>query len=66
MSLSITDPDDQYRYIQLRGTLEHVEPDPTGAFYQSLQQRYRGYTREVPDKDVRVVLTIRPTGFKAR
>jgi PPOX class probable F420-dependent enzyme len=66
VSLSITDPDDQYRYIQLRGTLEHVEPDPTGAFYQSLQQRYRGYTRDVPDKDVRVVLTIRPTGFKAR
>jgi PPOX class probable F420-dependent enzyme len=66
VALSITDPDDQYRYIQLRGILENIEDDPTGAFYQSLQQRYRGYTNEVKDRDVRVVFTIRPTGFKAR
>ena len=66
VALSITDPDDQYRYLQVRGVVEKVEPDPTGAFYQLLQQRYRGYTTEVPDRDVRVVLTIRPLGFKAR
>ena len=66
VALSITDPDDQYRYLQLRGVLEHVEPDPTGAFYQTLQQRYRGYTTEVKDRDVRVVLVIRPIGVKAR
>jgi hypothetical protein len=50
----------------VRGEVEQVEDDPTGAFYQSLQQRYRGYTTEVKDRDVRVVLTIRPTGFKVR
>jgi len=66
IALSIVDPDDQYRYIQVRGVLEQVEPDPTGAFYQTLQQRYRGYTAEVKDRDVRVILTVRPTGFKAR
>src|SRR5262249_25170609 len=66
ISLSIMDPDDQYRYLQLRGVVEKVEPDPTGAFYQTLQQRYRGYTSQVKDRDVRVVLTIRPTGYKAR
>ena len=66
VALSITDPDDQYRYLQLRGEIEHVEPDPTGAFYQTLQQRYRGYTSEVKDRDVRVILTVRPTGFKVR
>ena len=66
VALSIVDPDDQYRYLQVRGELAHVEPDPTGAFYQQLQQRYRGYTTDVQDRDVRVVLTIRPTGFKAR
>ena len=65
-AVSITDPDDQYRYLQVRGQVEHVEDDPTGAFYQTLQQRYRGYTSEVKDRDVRVILTIRPTGFKAR
>ena len=66
VALSITDPDDQYRYLQLRGEVEHVEADPTGAFYNSLQQRYRGRTTEVRDRDVRVVLTIRPTAFKVR
>ena len=66
VALSILDPDDQYRYLQVRGKVTNVEADPTGAFYQSLQQRYRGYTTEVKDRDVRVVLTIRPTAFKVR
>src|SRR5262249_50713572 len=66
VAFSIVDPDDGYRYLQLRGVIEQVENDPTGAFYQRLQQRYRGTTSEVADRDVRVVLTIRPTGFKAR
>ena len=66
IALSITDPNDQYRYLQLRGVIEKVEPDPTGAFYQTLQQRYRGYTTEVKDRDVRVIFTVRPTGFKVR
>jgi PPOX class probable F420-dependent enzyme len=66
VALSITDPDNQYRYLQVRGEIEHVEPDPTGAFYNTLQQRYRGRTSEVKDRDARVVLTIRPTGFKFR
>ncbi|MGI9148008.1 MAG: hypothetical protein ACR2IK_15885 [Chloroflexota bacterium] len=43
-----------------------MEADPTGAFYQSLQQRYRGETSKVRDRAVRVVLTLRPTHFKAR
>ncbi len=66
VALSIADPDNGYRYLQLRGQVESVEADPTGAFYQRLQQRYRGETREVKDRDVRVMITIRPTGFKAR
>jgi PPOX class probable F420-dependent enzyme len=66
IALSIIDPDDAYRYLQVRGAVEKVEDDPTGAFYQVLQQRYRGYTSEVKDRAVRVILTVRPTGFKAR
>jgi len=66
VALSIVDPDNAYRYMQVRGTLEHVENDPTGAFYQRLQQRYRGFTSDVADRDVRVILTIRPTAFKVR
>jgi len=66
VALSIADPDDPYRYLQVRGVVDGIEADPTGAFYQVLQQRYRGATSEVPDRDVRVILTIRPTAFKAR
>jgi PPOX class probable F420-dependent enzyme len=66
VALSIADPGDQYRFLQVRGVLDRVEDDPTGAFYNTLQQRYRGKTSEVKDRDVRVVFTIRPTAFRAR
>jgi len=67
VALSIADPDDQYRYLQLRGVVDAIDPDPTGGFFQVLARRYRGVApQEVPDRDVRVVLSIRPTAFKAR
>jgi PPOX class probable F420-dependent enzyme len=62
VALSITDPDDQYRYIQLRGVAE-LEDDETGDFYRSLEQRYN---RRVVDLRDRVVATISPTAFKVR
>src|SRR3979411_42705 len=66
VALSITDPDDQYRYLQVRGEIENEEEDPEGKFYQMLQQRYRGYTSEVKDRADRVIFTVRPTGWKVR
>ncbi|HEV7662480.1 MAG TPA: TIGR03618 family F420-dependent PPOX class oxidoreductase [Chloroflexota bacterium] len=66
VAFSIVDPDNQYRYIQLRGVIDKSEPDPTGAFYQKLQQRYRGHTSDVKDRAVRVIFTVRPTAFKVR
>ena len=66
VALSITDPDNPYRYLQVRGVVQDIQADPTGAFYQVLQQRYRGYTTEVPDRNLRVILTIVPTAFKTR
>jgi PPOX class probable F420-dependent enzyme len=66
VALSIVEPGNEYRYLQVRGVVEAIEPDPTGHFFQVLQQRYRGVVTEVADRDVRVVVSIRPTGFKAR
>jgi PPOX class probable F420-dependent enzyme len=40
MTLSVTDPDDRYRFIELRGRLREVIEDPTGSFYQVLDRRY--------------------------
>jgi PPOX class probable F420-dependent enzyme len=66
VALSITDPDDQYRYLQVRGVVDSIEDDPTGHFFQVLSQRYRGRTGDVPDRHVRVIFTVRPTAFKTR
>ncbi|HXM57213.1 MAG TPA: PPOX class F420-dependent oxidoreductase [Candidatus Dormibacteraeota bacterium] len=66
VALSITEPGHEYRYLQVRGVVESIEPDPTGALFQALHQRYRGTSTSVPDRAVRVAITVRPTGFKAR
>jgi PPOX class probable F420-dependent enzyme len=66
VSISITDPDNEYRYLSMRGVVEKIEDDPTGDFYNVLAQRYRGHTIEVKDKDVRVILHVRPTGWRSR
>lgn len=63
VALSIADPEDQYRYLEVRGVVESVEDDDaTASFYQSLQQRY-GSVYEITDADVRVILTVRPQTF---
>ncbi len=66
VAIAISDPHDPYRYVQIRGVVEAVEDDPTGAFYQVLQLRYRGAVSEVRDRAYRVIVTVRPTGFKVR
>jgi PPOX class probable F420-dependent enzyme len=66
VALSIVEPGNEYRYLQVRGVVESIEPDPTGAFFQVIQRRYLGRVTEVTDRDVRVLVSIRPTGFKAR
>ena len=61
LSLSIADPDDGYRSIEVRGVVESVEDDDsTASFYKKLQHRY-GMDYEIHDAPVRVVMTIRPT-----
>jgi PPOX class probable F420-dependent enzyme len=64
VALSIVDPDDPYRYVQVRGVVESIEDDPTGSFHEVLQRLYKGTVGEVPDRENRVIFTIRPTGFK--
>jgi PPOX class probable F420-dependent enzyme len=62
VAMSITDPDNQYRYLEVRGVVDHIEPDPTGAFYVELARRY-GMSDPQPPPDVadRVVIYVRPT-----
>lgn len=64
LAIAISDPDNHYRYLQMRGEVESEEADPEGDFYNVLQQRYRGRTSEVKDRADRVVFTVRPTGWR--
>lgn len=59
MSLAVFDPDNPYRYIELRGSLVQVTADPTGAFYQHLGRRYGAAdTPPPPDSADRVILAM--------
>jgi PPOX class probable F420-dependent enzyme len=65
VALSIADPNDQYRFLEVRGVVESItDDDATASFYKSLQSRY-GMDYPVPDADVRVIITIRPETFVA-
>jgi PPOX class probable F420-dependent enzyme len=64
VAMSVIDPENPYRYLEVRGVVERIEPDPTGAFYLQLNDRYDGPLTEPPaDKADRVILIVRPTGF---
>jgi len=63
VAFSIHDPENPYRSIEVRGTVESVEQDDTEAsFYRSLQERY-GNVYPITDADRRVIITVRPTTF---
>jgi PPOX class probable F420-dependent enzyme len=65
LALSVADPEDEYRSLEVRGVLEEiVHDDDQASFYQGLQQRYSN-VYPVDDANVRVVLTIRPTKYIA-
>jgi PPOX class probable F420-dependent enzyme len=67
VALSITDPEESQRYLELRGVVEGVEDDAGGRFYRELRRRY-GVDPDapMPDADARVVLVIRPETVLAR
>jgi PPOX class probable F420-dependent enzyme len=62
MSLLVVDPADPMRYLEVRGVLDEIVPDPTGAFYVRLGQRYGNPGQQPPaDSPDRVILVMRIT-----
>lgn len=61
-SFSIVDPENPYRYLEIRATLERIEPDPDFAFIDSMARKYLGEDRYPWGQpgDERVVLHFRP------
>ena len=59
MSLSILDPGNPFHYLEVAGRLVEVIPDPEGAFYVRLQNRYGNPSSTPPrDKADRVILVM--------
>jgi hypothetical protein len=62
VALSIIDPDNPFKYLELRGNVERIVPDPKGDYYMHLNDRYSGpSTQPPPDHPDRVVFVVRPT-----
>jgi PPOX class probable F420-dependent enzyme len=62
VALSIVDPANAYRYLEVRGTIERIEPDPTWAFSNAMAKKYLGQDRYPFGKpgDEWVIVVIRP------
>ena len=68
VALSILDPDNPYRYIQIRGRVEHVTEEGASAHIDSLAKKYLGkdkYPWAQPGQ-VRVTFEIEPTPCRPR
>jgi len=72
VAMSISDPDNPYRYLEVRGDVERIEPDPAAQFFLRIANRYSGDEPppdapppgEAPsDAPDWVVIVVRPTGF---
>ncbi len=63
ISMSIMDPENDYRYIEIRGELDEIEPDPNIDFISRMAKKYIGRDRYPyhRDGDERVIIKIRPT-----
>lgn len=61
VAVSINDPDAPYRYLEIRGRVERIEPDPGAVFFGELAQRY-ALALDGPPGDAadRVVFVVRP------
>jgi PPOX class probable F420-dependent enzyme len=59
MTLEALDPENPLTYVEVRGRLAEVIPDPEGAFYVHLGKRYGNPHQQSPaDKADRVILVM--------
>ncbi len=62
IALSIVDPENPYRYIEIRGRVVEFIDDPDKAFIDSMSQKYLGqspYPWSRPE-DERVIVVVKP------
>ena len=62
IALSIVDPSNPFRYLEVRGVVARIDPDPDNAFINSMAKKYIDqdvYPNHQPG-DERVVVLVRP------
>ena len=62
VALSIVDPTNDYRYLEVRGSVARIDPDPDNAFINAMAKKYIGqdtYPYHQPG-DERVVIVVEP------
>ncbi len=59
VAMTILDPDDPYRHIEIRGVVE-IEEDPDGSLIHELAKRYMGAERFEGNLKDRVIVRIVP------
>lgn len=62
IAFSIVDPANDYRYLEVRGKLARIDPDPELAFINKMASKYIGqdvYPYHNPG-DVRVIIVVEP------
>ncbi len=62
VGLSFVDPENPYRYLEVRGTVERIEEDPRNDFINAMANKYLGlekYPYHQPG-DERVTVYVRP------
>ncbi|GGT33211.1 PPOX class F420-dependent oxidoreductase [Nonomuraea spiralis] len=64
-SLLVIDPDNPYRYVEVRGRVE-VEEDPEGELIEELSQKYRGQPWQDKPGTERLIIRIRPDKVTVR
>jgi len=58
VSLCIADPENTFRYVEVRGVVTGLEPDIGAQFHRDLRIRYGMDPTNVPDEAERVVVTV--------
>ncbi|WP_369373650.1 PPOX class F420-dependent oxidoreductase [Promicromonospora sp. Populi] len=67
MSLLVPHPESVFRYIEVRGKLIEVIPDPTGEYYVHLGKRYGKADQQPPaDSADRVILVMSIDHYSAK
>jgi PPOX class probable F420-dependent enzyme len=61
VSIAFLDKENPYAYVEVRGVVDRIDPDPQALLYQRLSEHYDGTAVVPEDAKDRVAVAVRPT-----